>query len=378
MSRFQLLSKTRQATEYSCGACALQAVLSYWGKDMDEEALMKLLHTTPEVGTYPEDIVRVARALGFEAEAKDLLTLDEIEQFTENGHPMIALAQVWRSEKNSPTSAAEDWDNGHYIVVLAVDKDYVYFQDPYARMSKAFMPRATFVEHWHQVMGGNQEKNPKLMQMGIFVKGNRVAERKPAGESSFSALDFQRFGSLNLMITEFPRVLLPYDFLDELKHIWKDGNIRPDAFIFLRKDKDGNISGMEGSSLQEDADVTAINAVVAAITSRSVGRPELAGSTAEAATRAAAEGDFGLSAGDIQKIAQKISPGHSAIILLFENVWERRFKDVAKKYGGAIVSQRLISSDALAKAARELTTGLADSSDELSAKACPPWLTGVQ
>src|SRR5262249_44412903 len=146
-----------------------------------------------------------------------------------------------------------------YIVVLAVDKDYVYFQDPYARMGKAFIPRATFVEHWHQVMGGNQEKNPKLRQMGIFVKGNRIADRKPAGESSFSALDFQRFGSLNLMITEFPRVLLPYDFLDELKHIWEDGNIRPDAFIFLRKDEDGNISGMEGSSLQKDADVTAIN-----------------------------------------------------------------------------------------------------------------------
>ena len=64
MKQFRLLSRTRQVTEYSCGACALQAVLSYWGRDVDETDLMKLLHTTSEEGTYPEDIVSGARALG--------------------------------------------------------------------------------------------------------------------------------------------------------------------------------------------------------------------------------------------------------------------------------------------------------------------------
>ena len=48
---------------------------------------------------------------------------------------MIALAQVWRSPRNATASVQDEWDNGHYIVVLAVDKDYVYFQDPYVRMS---------------------------------------------------------------------------------------------------------------------------------------------------------------------------------------------------------------------------------------------------
>jgi predicted double-glycine peptidase len=329
--------------------------LSYWGKDVDEERLMKVLHTTSEEGTYPEDIVRGARALGFEAEAKDKLTLDEVEQFTANGDPMIALAQVWRSESNSPGAVSEDWDNGHYIVVLGVDRDYVYFQDPYARMSKAFVPRKMFVEHWHQVMGGDQKKNSKLLQLGIFVRGKQAAARQAPEQLTFSEIDFEKFGSLNLMITQFPRAIMPFDFLSELKDIWADGNIRPDAFIFLRRDKDGNISGMEGSRLDEGIDVAAINAVIAAITSRSVGSPELARSKAEAAVTAAAEGDFGLSAGDIQRIAQKIPPDHSAIIILFENAWERKFKDVARKHNGTVVSQRLIEPAALAKAARDLS-----------------------
>jgi hypothetical protein len=40
--------------------------------------------------------------------------------------------------------------------------------------------------------------------------------------------------------------------------------------------------------------------------------------------------------------------------LLIENVWERKFKAVAKKHGGALTTQRLITSEALAAAARKL------------------------
>jgi hypothetical protein len=223
-------------------------------------------------------------------------------------------------------------------------------------MSKAFVPRKMFVEHWHQVMGGDRKKNPKLMQLGIFVRGKTTVKRQTSEGLTVSDIDFEKFGSFNLLVIRFPRTLMPYDFLTELKDIWADGNIRPDAFIFLRRDKDGSISGMEGSCLNDDADVAAINAVIAAITSRSVGNPEFASSKVEAAVRAAAEGDFGLSANDIQKIAHKLQPEHSAIIILFENVWERKLNDIAKKHNGAVVSQRLIAPAALAKVAHELAS----------------------
>jgi hypothetical protein len=354
MDQFRLLKRTRQVTEYSCGASALQSVLSYWGRDVDEEELMKLLHTTSEAGTYPEDIVRGARALGFEAQAKENLTLDEVAEFTAGGNPMIALAQVWRSQSGSAKSVEEDWDNGHYIVVLGVDADYVYFQDPYMRMSKAFAPRKAFEAHWHQVMGGDLKSNPKLMHLGIFVRGEKPAVRKAEGAVDISSLDFRKIGSLNLLITQFRGFLLPYDFLNELRDLWKNEGVRPNAFIFLRKDKDGNISGMEGSGLQEDEDATAMNALIAAVTSRSIGGAESRTSRVESAIKAAAEGDFGLSAADIQKMAHKLPPDHSVIIGLFENVWERKFKEVAGKYAGAVTDQRLISPEALAKAASAL------------------------
>jgi hypothetical protein len=97
MVRFHLLSRTRQITESSCGACALHAVLSYWGKEVEEEELMRLLGTSAAVGTFPERIVQGVRSLGLKAEARQNLTLDELRKVTDAGHPVIALAQVWRS-----------------------------------------------------------------------------------------------------------------------------------------------------------------------------------------------------------------------------------------------------------------------------------------
>src|SRR5262245_25399786 len=54
----------RQATDYTCSASALQAVLAYYGVEKREDELAKELGATPEDGAPPEAIVRVAMAHG--------------------------------------------------------------------------------------------------------------------------------------------------------------------------------------------------------------------------------------------------------------------------------------------------------------------------
>jgi len=357
MKRFRLLKQTRQSTEYSCGASCLQAVLSYWGKDLDEEDLITLLHTTPESGTYPEDIVRVAQILGLKAEVKENLTLDQIEEATAQGIPVIILSQAWRSRQDSAASVEDDWQNGHYVVVLAVDKDYVYYEDPYVRMGKGFIPRATFDQHWHHVMGGDLRKGPKLEHLGIFIQGEKPAHPQRFKDVELAKLDFSKMGSMNLLVTQFQGALLPYDFVNDLKGLWETGVLRPDVFLFLRKDQDGRISAMEGGRLQDEENVMEINALIAALAGQSAAVSEATQAKAESAAQAAREGDFGLSATDIQKIASKLPPDHSAVIVLFENVWEKTFKEIAGKYNGSVTQQRIIPSDSLAR----LVQGQADS-----------------
>jgi hypothetical protein len=329
-------------------------VLSYWGKEVAEAELMKLLGTSSDVGTFPERIVRGVRSLGLEAEAKQDLTLEEVRRFTADGKPMIALGQLWRSESQSPENPEEDWDCGHYIVVLGVDDESVYFQDPYLRMGKGFVPRRVFEQHWHQVMGGKQTGLPELNRLGIFIRGKVPAPKVRTGAGTRPALDLGKLGSLNLITSRFRGSLLPFDFMDRLRDIWGSGDVRPAAFVLIRKSAEGEVSAMTGGSLEEEEDAVEINAILSAMTSRAIGAPRTAGERAAAAARAAAVGDFGLSTAEIHALAAQVDPGTSAIIVLFENAWERRFRAVAREHGGEVVDQRAIPREVLTRLGEEL------------------------
>ncbi|MDD1665812.1 MAG: C39 family peptidase [Methanomicrobiales archaeon] len=356
MKRFRLLKQTRQATEYSCGASALQSVLSYWGKDVDEEDLMKILGTSPEVGTYPEDIVRVARSLGFEAEVKENLTIDDVEASTKKGIPVIVLGQAWRSRKDSGMYAADDWADGHYFVALAVDRDYVYFEDPFVRMGKGFMPRGEFEDLWHNVMGGDLAK-PKQIHVGIFIRGKKPAQPQRFHDVDIRKLDFGKIGTLNLMAVQFRGSLLPFDFVSEWRDLAEGGIIRPDAFIGMRKDREGRLTAFEGGRLEESEDIIEINAVIAAIAGLGAGGTEFARKKAESAVKAAEAGDFGLSPQEIQRIGEKIPPDHSVIIILFENLWERRFREITRKYKGELIVQKAFVPEQIVRMGKELAEG---------------------
>jgi predicted double-glycine peptidase len=352
MKRFRLIRQTRQTTEYSCGACALQSVLGYWGHEVDEAEMMQRLGTTPEEGTYPEEIVRVARELGFEAELRENLTVDEVEQATRAGHPVVVLGQAWRSRGHSDAAAEDQWADGHYFVVLAVDRDYVYFEDPYMRMGKGFMPRAAFDALWHNVMGGDLAK-PQQMRMGIFIRGDKPAAPQRLSDANFAALDFASLGSMNLLVAQFEGYLLPYPFISELRELWAGGIVRPDAYIFLRKDIDGKVAAIEGGNLEEAEDRPEVNAVLAAIAGLARGATEEAAAGAAAAARDAGA-DFGLSAEELHRIADKLPPGHSAVIVLVENLWERKFREAVAKHNGSLISQRWYGADNLARLGERL------------------------
>jgi predicted double-glycine peptidase len=352
MQNFRLLSRTRQATEYSCGACALQAVLSYWGKEVEEQELMRLMGTNDAVGTYPENMVRGIQALGFEAEARENLTLDEVKRVTDQGHPVIGLAQVWRSAKASPGSPLDEWDSGHYIVILGVDGENVYFQDPYVRMAKAFVPRQSFEEHWHQIMGGKASGERPIHRCAVFVRGKAVPR---AAEQSLPAINFENLGSVSIVTIRFAGTLLPYDFMAEIKESLPREMVRADAFVMLRKDKAGRLSAVEGGLVEDEQELLQINALIGAIAGQGLAAPGAARSRAEAALEAAAAGDFGLSSADLKELGERVAPGQSMIVILFQNLWERRLKEIAGRHGGALVAQRFISSEALAAFGRRMT-----------------------
>jgi hypothetical protein len=355
MKNFRLLKRTRQVTEYSCGASALQSVLAYWGKDVDEHELMALMGTTEERGHLPgQDGARGARA-GIRgggtrgADAGRGAGVHRERPSDDRARPGVAEREVEQAGRGRV-------GRGHYITVLGVDDEYVYFQDPYVRMCKAFVSRRIFEDHWHQVMGGDHARNPKLMNLGIFVRGEEPAPTASPEEVQLASLDFAKLGSLNLIVTEFPGPVFALDVLEQLKDLLDPKDVRPNAFMFLSKTQDGQLFGMEGSGLQEGEDAAETNAVVTALTSRMVEQLDEAATAAsiEEAVKAAAQGDFGLSAGSLKALGMKLAPGHSALVVLFENLWERKFRRTTAGMGGTVINQTLITAEELRDAAKGL------------------------
>jgi len=163
---------TRQSVDYSCGAASLQAVLMYYGDEYMESSLMEMLGTTTN-GTNPKDIVRVAEDLGYTAELKENLTIEDLENSVKKGIPVIVDGQAWRDGDDLNLPWSNVWESGHYMVVIGTDKKNVYLEDPSMLGSRGIIPREEFLERWHDY------DDKKYYNMGIFIAGKEPNPPKP-------------------------------------------------------------------------------------------------------------------------------------------------------------------------------------------------------
>jgi len=160
-----------QSTDYSCGPACLQAVLSYYGEEICEKELMERMRTAPHNGTDPEDIVRVARELGFNAAMRTDLEIGDLAASVRIGAPVIIAAQAWAGE--SPPSApwADEWEHGHYMVVIGVHDGLVYLEDPATKEHIGVLPVEELNDRWHNYIGESHDhpQAERVRGLGIFI-----------------------------------------------------------------------------------------------------------------------------------------------------------------------------------------------------------------
>jgi hypothetical protein len=158
----------RQATTYTCSASALQAVLAYYGVEMREDELATELGATVADGAPPEAIVRVAVAHGLSAAKRENMTIDDLAAEVAKGHAVIVELQAWSDAPR--TSWVDDWEDGHYAIVVAVDADELVLEDPSVLGSRAVLSRKEFDERWHDIDGAH-----KNIRTGIVFAGKPPA-----------------------------------------------------------------------------------------------------------------------------------------------------------------------------------------------------------
>ncbi len=169
----------RQATDYSCGAAALLSTLYYWNAyDGMESSLYPLLATTPADGTEPAKLAEGARSFGLDAQVRENLSLEDLHASLKKGETVILDLQAWRTP-GSTTPWSATWEDGHYVVLVGMDKSHLYVMDPSTPASYAFLPRAEFLERWHDYEN-RTGKRREYIHAGIVIRGKKSAGAYPA------------------------------------------------------------------------------------------------------------------------------------------------------------------------------------------------------
>ena len=90
------LPMMRQATDYTCGVAALQALLAYFGEDVREDVLAKALHSRRLDGTRYKQIATYAQNHGLSVEYRTGMTVADLTRSIEIGRPVLCLIQACR------------------------------------------------------------------------------------------------------------------------------------------------------------------------------------------------------------------------------------------------------------------------------------------
>jgi predicted double-glycine peptidase len=169
IENFIQLPLCRQATDYTCGAAALQSIFYYYGDEWDESSLAAELQSDPETGTNYRNIIKVSEAEGLNAEARTNMTIDDLKSNVRDKKLVIVAFQAW---SENPGGYADDWNDGHYAIVVGYGSDRIYFMDPLQLGNYTYILNSDFLTRWHDTDNDNVTR---LENFGIVIWGDSAA-----------------------------------------------------------------------------------------------------------------------------------------------------------------------------------------------------------
>jgi predicted double-glycine peptidase len=190
----------RQEESYSCGDAVVLALLRFYERErferVSEKSLYSPLGTTSAEGTEPFPMAEYFdHEEGISAKARwstptSYVTLDDLERAVDRGEPPIVALQAWQSVANlrDLRAWAEDWDDGHYVVVVAYDSNNLYFMDPSTADHYTYIPLPEFMDRWHDELGKAKLHAQHIVIFVHAVSGARAGRTALGGPVRVTAI----------------------------------------------------------------------------------------------------------------------------------------------------------------------------------------------
>jgi predicted double-glycine peptidase len=161
-----------QTFDFDCGAKALQLVMAYYGVNVREDRLIRVLGVDSD-GTPVKNMIAVAEKRGFQVVAKSGFSLETVKQYVDQNHPVIVLVQAWAERYMTLGDWKDDDDDGHYVVFIGYYDNIIIFEDP-SSFRRTWMTEEEFIARWHDVDPRTQER---LDHFGMVLLGKKPARK---------------------------------------------------------------------------------------------------------------------------------------------------------------------------------------------------------
>lgn len=173
----------------NCGAAATMCVGRYFGVGPATlPEWKKALGTSEKESTHPEAISAYLQSLGLSVQARHGMSLDDLDQLTKRGCPVIVCVQDYGPEVPKGAKFAY----GHYLTVIGIDRNlgFVFCQDSsednvIADSGSAQVRGRIMVSlaDWDQLWHDEDVNHKPYIHFGIAVSNNPIAliPDKPEG-----------------------------------------------------------------------------------------------------------------------------------------------------------------------------------------------------
>lgn len=131
-----------------CGPASLKIVLGYYGVNKTEKEVADMTTIVEGIGWCDKDIANVAGNLDLKVEIKNESSFEDIENWLKKGVPVI-VDWFTRGRRDYDDSEVAD---GHYSVVVGLDDEYIYLQDPEIGGERK-IERGDFMKVWFDFTG---------------------------------------------------------------------------------------------------------------------------------------------------------------------------------------------------------------------------------
>lgn len=136
-----------------CGPAVMKMVLDFYGIQKTESELATLSNKDEILGISDKDIKRVLEGEGLKVEIKNFASFDHIQVALDKKAPVIV---DWMTRGRADYDE-DDLAEGHYSVVIGLDEENIYIQDPEVGRVRRFLKK-DFIRVWFDFSSDHIEK----------------------------------------------------------------------------------------------------------------------------------------------------------------------------------------------------------------------------